>query len=331
MREYCQFESFNVTCPENSVILLKTASYGRMRVGHCVQKQYEGPNQPCKADVLHYLDPRCSGRRSCDVPIPELEKIASPCPTDLKSYLEASYECVQVGTGVQQTCVESHQITLNDTTGYLATEVSETQRVGLESCPWSIHVRQGQRVQLELYSFYSTEEINENMFLGPGDCPIYAVVEDGDQNLPISLCEQVPRRGELYTSSGESIKVHFRPATNGDLSNPPKFILRYSAAGCSDIVAPKQSTVSRSGENIVVRCNRTKETWYLTCRGTKWVGEIGNCTRASRRRAGGLFPNSKSVPHSKYTVHTLLCCSKKVVLSSVQYNFHVPLSKYRIQ
>ena len=95
MREYCQFESFNVTCPENSVILLKTASYGRMRVGHCVQKQYEGPNQPCKADVLHYLDPRCSGRRSCDVPIPELEKIASPCPTDLKSYLEASYECVQ--------------------------------------------------------------------------------------------------------------------------------------------------------------------------------------------------------------------------------------------
>ena len=28
----------------------------------------------------------------------------------------------------------------------------------------------------------------------------------------------------------------------------------------------------------VVQCNSSSEAWFLTCRGTTWVGHVGNCT-----------------------------------------------------
>jgi len=35
-KEYCQFESFNATCPINEVILIDEARYGRLQLGRCV-------------------------------------------------------------------------------------------------------------------------------------------------------------------------------------------------------------------------------------------------------------------------------------------------------
>ena len=47
-------------------------------------------------DVLHILDAACSGRNECDFDVADLdlEKI-SPCNEELKSYLEASYTCIE--------------------------------------------------------------------------------------------------------------------------------------------------------------------------------------------------------------------------------------------
>jgi len=35
-KEYCQFESFNATCPADEVILIDEARYGRLQLGRCV-------------------------------------------------------------------------------------------------------------------------------------------------------------------------------------------------------------------------------------------------------------------------------------------------------
>ena len=35
--EVCQTESFTASCPDNQVIVMKSANYGRMRLGRCVQ------------------------------------------------------------------------------------------------------------------------------------------------------------------------------------------------------------------------------------------------------------------------------------------------------
>jgi len=75
------------------VIMMQSAKFGRMRLGRCVDTDiYIG----CAADVLALFDARCSGRRRCEIRIPDPEFAKNkPCPEDLKPYFEASYECVK--------------------------------------------------------------------------------------------------------------------------------------------------------------------------------------------------------------------------------------------
>ena len=62
-------------------------------MGRCVILNYGYVG--CKAEVLPHLDAICSGRPSCEVRIPDASlDSANLCPKDLKTYLQASYECV---------------------------------------------------------------------------------------------------------------------------------------------------------------------------------------------------------------------------------------------
>ena len=93
MKEYCQMQTFEATCKEDEVVLIKEARYGRMRLGKCLTRNYY---VGCSADVSAHMHARCSGRRHCRVPIPDPAMFAAqPCPKDLVAYLEADYECVK--------------------------------------------------------------------------------------------------------------------------------------------------------------------------------------------------------------------------------------------
>lgn len=75
------------------MILLETARYGRMNIGRCVETPmgYIG----CYRDVLLLADRRCSGKRLCEIHIPNAEfESTRPCLRELKSYLEISYICI---------------------------------------------------------------------------------------------------------------------------------------------------------------------------------------------------------------------------------------------
>ena len=101
--DYCDTETFQASCSSpDEVVMIERASYGRMRLGRCVETDmgYVG----CQADVLQTADRRCSGRISCQVRVPdaELEK-TRPCLRELKTYLEITYRCL---TGTQQLLIE---------------------------------------------------------------------------------------------------------------------------------------------------------------------------------------------------------------------------------
>ena len=50
----------------------------------------------CSADVLNLADSLCSGRRRCAISLPnEAFDRVNPCLSELKSYLTASYRCLQ--------------------------------------------------------------------------------------------------------------------------------------------------------------------------------------------------------------------------------------------
>jgi len=91
---FCETETFHATCALDEVIVMTRAHYGRMRISRCVKLDYG--HLGCEADVLELADARCSGRRRCEIRIPDPEFAKNkPCPEDLKPYFEASYECVK--------------------------------------------------------------------------------------------------------------------------------------------------------------------------------------------------------------------------------------------
>jgi len=93
VKDYCQGESFEARCSYDEVIEMKTAVYGRMELGRCAELDmgYIG----CESDVLDLADDRCSGRRMCNIAVPDLTfESTKPC-LELKSYLRASYTCIK--------------------------------------------------------------------------------------------------------------------------------------------------------------------------------------------------------------------------------------------
>jgi len=97
LREYCRWETFSASCPLDEVIVVRSALYGRMRSGRCLATAGDsGSHVGCKADVIRQADRLCSGRRTCDVQLPEptFDVVQTSCPRGLSVYLEVIYECL---------------------------------------------------------------------------------------------------------------------------------------------------------------------------------------------------------------------------------------------
>lgn len=90
-RDYCLHESFNATCRPGFVILMTSANYGRMKLGRCINGDF---NIGCSKDVIRYFDSQCSAKETCDVSVRNLVDV-HPCQRDFMSYLETSYRCIE--------------------------------------------------------------------------------------------------------------------------------------------------------------------------------------------------------------------------------------------
>ena len=87
-------ENARIGCTTNEIIIVKSAKYGRMELGRCITE----PNEfmGCTNDVLPLIDKWCSGRRECElgVPNPDLEQLSVNCLKVLIKYLLVQYSCV---------------------------------------------------------------------------------------------------------------------------------------------------------------------------------------------------------------------------------------------
>ena len=100
-------ETFRPRCWKNEVVVVQRAIYGRHRVGKCIGSEeanlYQDPRYfGCSENVLHILDARCSGRKECEIRIPDPELDGTrPCHPGLKMFLEVIYTCVE-GNNLRQ-------------------------------------------------------------------------------------------------------------------------------------------------------------------------------------------------------------------------------------
>jgi len=50
--------------------------------------------------------------------------------------------------------------------------------------------------------------------------------------------------------------------------------------GCPDLYVPENAWLQRMGDNVMIRCNDTQETWYFSCQRSRWIGDVGNCSQS---------------------------------------------------
>jgi len=82
---------------------MEEAIYGRRHIGKCIEpEEVEGlEDKPqylgCHADVLSLLDAKCSGKKQCEVSVPDadLQRTRHACRKGLTLFLEVKYTCVE--------------------------------------------------------------------------------------------------------------------------------------------------------------------------------------------------------------------------------------------
>ena len=66
----------------------------------------------------------------------------------------------------------------------------------------------------------------------------------------------------------------------------------FLAFGCPQLKPRADHWFQHEGDNVLVSCNGTDDSWTLTCQGSMWVGEIGNCTPGEFQGTTGCFNHS---------------------------------------
>ncbi|ELT96967.1 hypothetical protein CAPTEDRAFT_228921 [Capitella teleta] len=277
IQDVCVWQTFNASCPGDSVVLMTSAQYGRMKIGTCMSRDHF---IGCASNVISLADERCSGRRQCSISVPNqaMHEI-QPCPKDLGSYLEAAYQCVNVVSGAGRICHPQNQLLVNASSpGYLSSVVTDEVGLGTHTCPWVLTASPGQRINLTLLDF--SVEVHKSKD-DPSLCPVYATIKEANRRpmRDTPICGGNERQKKVYTSESNQIRVQM--ASRGSQDDKFFFMIKYEVVGCPDLPKPSgDSWVSRSGDMVVIGCNQTGDRWHLVCRGSTWVGEFKNCSGA---------------------------------------------------
>ncbi|KAK2143213.1 hypothetical protein LSH36_864g00067 [Paralvinella palmiformis] len=284
LKEYCETELFQPRCGRNEVIVMSRARYGRMQIGRCVKKNlgYMG----CHSSVLTLLDQKCSGRTSCQVRIPDPALDATkPCLEELKTYLEAQYQCVRVSQP-SFTCSNNKQWVLTAPAGYITNAVVMDTNCGSMTSPLMIRALPGQKINLTLYNFDPILPQSHRQYNEPETgCDTYAHVIDKAAERSVPVCRGGARLGHVYVSANRSLElVLYKTRSDGYQHGP--FVLYYEAIGCADITPPEGMWVKRRENEAQVGCHVTREVWTLVCVDGDWLGEISNCSKSIVLKSG---------------------------------------------
>jgi len=291
-RDYCEAETFHANCAADQVVLMSEALYGRMEVGRCVTKDYGYVG--CQVDVTDHMDNSCSGRRSCELRIPDASldraRTTSTCPADFRTYLKASYECVQVHNPPCRPCRNYTEVAAVSRVGYLASIVTEESGCGGDQCPYLVKAKPGQTLNLTLldFGFPGQRQLApaSNALGLPVACMMYAIVNEKVKlkggkikDRELKVCAGNQRETNIFHSETESVKVKMFSRNQGS-SSLGQFMIKYQVMGCADYDAPRNTWVKRDGDGMEIGCVSTGEKWDMTCIEGEWAGEIGICPPA---------------------------------------------------
>ena len=95
LKEVCSKEDLNIRCSYNEVIAMTSAFYGHIHQCKCIPRDLG--HFGCLANVLHYLDEKCSNKRNCVLSMTDtgLTDLEPECALGLGIFLEIKHICIK--------------------------------------------------------------------------------------------------------------------------------------------------------------------------------------------------------------------------------------------
>ena len=153
-------------------------------------------------------------------------------------------------------CHTLRPVVVTDKTGYLSSVVSADTGCGTGDAPWLITLRPGQRINITLYDFTTTQRppdaaghvIGSNSTSGSGSsaagdsparlCRVYATVRESNGARAVTVCGGQLRERPAYVTVGHVAEVRLSTA----------------AAGLSDVTVTSHVTFLLKYEGLKSRC-----------------------------------------------------------------------------
>lgn len=270
--EFCQNEVFQANCnPRDEVVFVQKSTYGRMQWGRCIERDYGYVGQ-CFKDALSVADSECSGRRSCEIRVPNSKLDAlRPCPNDLKAYFEVKYVCAKVLQTSQPICPSFGFIPVHVSgTGHLASVITEETNQGSTDCPWMLKADKGQRINITLIDFGILTNMEDI-------CHAYAIIREKDPTRTSTICGRKQRISHEYLSTSNAVEIRILYA-NRHNDAKKYFLLKYEVLGCADPIIPSGAILSRLNDKARITCTNNQHEWEIICVNNTWKGLVENCT-----------------------------------------------------
>lgn len=172
--------------------------------------------------------------------------------------------CLAVVSSDEECLQESGAIKVFETTGILASHVTQTSGQGSTDCPWFIEVEPGQHVNIYLLDFtlsnrYKTEssawdsEGRSNLAQAEY-CHVYAVVKESGPR-EFTICAGNVRERLVYTSHTHQVEIHIIHQSASDESIA--FMLKYEGECLSSLIDFRSNLCSPSSIFSVNDCSRS--------------------------------------------------------------------------
>ncbi len=125
--------------------------------------------------------------------------------------------------GSRSSCNRGY-VEVTGSSGYLANTVTRHTQIGGAGCPWVIHVPKGQRVNITLLDF-STSEAPER---ASNLCALYANIrEDRRGATEVTVCGGEKREKPIFLSETNTVQV----TINSEQAATSNFVLKYQGKG----------------------------------------------------------------------------------------------------
>ena len=124
-------------------------------------------------------------------------------------------------SGDGRRCRASEPHILSAPSGLLSSVLTEETGLGSADCPWMIKAQPGQRINITLFDF-ATTQLNGEV------CHAYAILRETDPTRSITVCGSTMRERNVYTSVSDTVDVRvLRSPTNSKMSKGKYFLLKY--------------------------------------------------------------------------------------------------------